>query len=194
VARGTVTVAQLNKLKDKNNNGVIGTPDLFTNNKSTNRYSPATGLAFTNRTFRFLAEPRYPAGVDGSLPPVFSILTDPGINRKTAENISQASPTPASQFTSVMGFDAFHAGRNFHDPSDIANQNGIVFFPGSSPLYQSTILVGGFGISGDGVDQDDVVTFAGQQGFAPPQNLRADMTFYRGVRLPYQKFNRNPQG
>jgi len=104
-----------------------------------------------------------------------------------------------------MGFDAFHTSRNFSDLGDVgtpapgvntnplANQNGIVFFPGSSPLYKSQILVGGFGISGDGVDQDDVVTFAGQQGFAAPQNLRADMLFYRGVRLPFQKFNRNPQ-
>jgi hypothetical protein len=31
-------------------------------------------------------------------------------------------------------------------------------------------------------------------GYAPPQRLRADMLFYRGVRLPFQKFNRNPQG
>jgi uncharacterized protein GlcG (DUF336 family) len=194
VARGTVTVAQLNRLKHKNNGGALGTPDLFTNKKSTTRYSPLTGLAFTNRTFRFLAEPRYPAGVDGTLPPVFSILTDPGINRKTAENINQFAPAFASQFTSVMGFDSFHAGRNFRDLDNIANQNGIVFFPGSTPLYKTQILVGGFGISGDGVDQDDVVTFAGQQGFAPPQHLRADQTFYRGVRLPYQKFNRNPRG
>ena len=194
VARGTATVAQLNRLRLGNNGGVTGIADLFTSARSTARYSPLTGLAFTNRTFRFLAEPRYPAGIDGSLPPVFSILTDPGISRTTAENLSQASPTPASDFTSVMGFDSLHSGRNFHDPADIANQNGIVFFPGSSPLYKSTILVGGFGISGDGVDQDDVVTFAGQQGFAAPQALRADMTFYRGVRLPYQKFNRNPRG
>ena len=71
---------------------MVGTPDLFTNNKSTTRYSPLTGLAFTNRTFRFLAEPRYPSGVDGSLPPVFSILTDPGINRKTAENLKPGEP------------------------------------------------------------------------------------------------------
>ena len=207
VAKGAITVAKLNRYGDKNNGGVVGTPDLFKNVKSTGgRYSPTTGLAFTNRTFRFLAEPRYPSGVDGSLPPVFSILTDPGINRKTAENQNQAFPTPASLFTSVMGFDAFHASRNFHDPGDVgtpapgvntdplANQNGIVFFPGSTPLYKTQILVGGFGISGDGVDQDDVVTSGGQQGFAPPQNLRADMVFYRGVRLPFQKFNRNPRG
>jgi uncharacterized protein GlcG (DUF336 family) len=206
VARGAVTVGKLNSLKYKNNGGAIGTPDLFNNKQSSRRYTPLTGLAFTNRTFRFLAEPRYPSGVDGSLPPVFSILTDPGINRKTAENFNQASPTPASFFTSVVGFNAFHASRNFRDagdpgivaagvnPDPLANQNGIVFFPGSTPLYKSQILVGGFGISGDGVDQDDVVTFAGQQGFAPPQNLRADMVFYRGVRLPFQKFNRNPRG
>jgi uncharacterized protein GlcG (DUF336 family) len=204
VSRGAVTVAQLNKLKYGNNSGVVGTPDLFTTAKSKTRYNPLTGLAFTNRTFRFLAEPRYPSGVDGSLPPVFSILTDPAINRKTAENIGL--PQPASSFTSVMGYDAFHASRNFRDPGDVitpapgvvtdplANMNGIVFFPGSTPLYKSQILVGGFGISGDGVDQDDVVTAGGQVGFAPPNNLRADMLFYRGVRLPFQKFNRNPKG
>jgi hypothetical protein len=50
------------------------------------------------------------------------------------------------------------------------------------------------GTSAGGEDQDDVVTSAGQQGFGPPQNLRADMVFYRGVRLPFQKFDRNPRG
>lgn len=207
VARGTTTVGRLNQLKYKNNGGAVGTPDLFRNKTSTGgRYTPLTGLAFTNRTFRYLAQPRFPTGSENTLPPVFSILTDPGINRKTAENLNQAAPTPASRFTSVMGFDAFHASRNFRDPGEVgvpapgvntdplANQNGIVFFPGSSPLYKSQILVGGFGISGDGVDQDDVVTYAGLQGYAPPQNLRADMVFYRGVRLPFQKFNRNPRG
>ena len=193
IARGATTVAQLRKLKYRNDNGVLGFPDLYRGSKNAARYSPLTGLAFTNRTFRFLAEPRYPAGVDGSLPPVFSILTDPGINRKTAENASQANPTPASWFISVMGFDAFHASRNFHDPSDLANQNGIVFFPGSTPLYVSSGLAGGLGVSGDGVDQDDVVTSYAQYSYAPPQHLRADMTFYRNVRLPFQKFNRNPK-
>jgi hypothetical protein len=45
------------------------------------------------------------------------------------------------------------------------------------------------------VDQDDVVTFAGSNGFGVPNTLlRADEVFVRGVRLPYQKFNRNPEG
>jgi hypothetical protein len=55
-------------------------------------------------------------------------------------------------------------------------------------------LVGGFGVSGDGVDQDDVVTVAGAVNFQPPDPLRADRVFIRGVRLPYSKFNRNPEG
>ena len=115
------------------------------------------------------------------------------MNPKTAENLL-GNPIPASMFKSVLGFDAFHQARNFHDPDNLANQNGIVFFPGSSPLYKSSILVGGFGISGDGVDQDDVVTFAGQGDLGAPPQKKADQVFYRGVRLPFQKFNRNPQG
>src|SRR4029079_19213628 len=92
VQRGTVTVRRLNQLGYRNNRGNIGTPDLFTNRTSNRRYNPLVGLAFTNRTFRFLAEPRFPSGVDGSLPPVFSILTDPGSKRKTAENLNQLNP------------------------------------------------------------------------------------------------------
>ena len=55
--------------------------------------------------------------------------------------------------------------------------------------------IGGFGVSGDGVDQDDVVTFAGTTNFGVPLSLlRADQVSVAGVRLPYQKFNRNPEG
>jgi hypothetical protein len=47
-------------------------------------------------------------------------------------------------------------------------------------------------VSGDGVDEDDVVTADGIAGFEPPDALRADQFFVRGVRLPYQNFSRNP--
>jgi hypothetical protein len=74
-------------------------------------------------------------------------------------------------------------------------QNGIVFFPGSAPLYRDGALVGGFGVSGDGVEQDDIVTDAGTQAdgdFRAPAGIRADQIEVRGVRLPYLKFNRRP--
>jgi len=156
------------------------------------------GTALTNRTFRYLAEPRFPEAIDFAPPGPYSILNDGGVDFVTARQVGP--PLPASAFNSVLGFDSFHVGRNFHDPAFIQNQSGVIFFPGSAPLYRDTpdfnfgILIGGFGVSGDGVDQDDVVTFGGSRFFGVPNSLlRADETFVRGVRLPYQKFNRNPE-
>ena len=40
-------------------------------------------------------------------------------------------------------------------------QNGIQIFPGSVPIYRGNTLVGGIGVSGDGIDQDDMVSFLG---------------------------------
>jgi len=156
------------------------------------------GTTFTNRTFRFLAAPRFPTGAESDAPPGdFSMLTMQGINPRTGENLGNV-PLAASVYAdpakaSVVAFDAFNASRNFRDPLNLANQNGIVYFPGSSAMYKnSSVLVGGFGVSGDGVDQDDVVTSVGEISLTAPANIRADQYFVAGVRLPYQKFNRNP--
>lgn len=152
------------------------------------------GTAFSNRTFRFLAEPRFPDGVDGSQPPVFSILRDAAaanIDPMTGENLGL--PADKAVFQSVYGYDSFNPGTNFRDPDNKENQNGIIFFPGSTPLYKDGVLVGGLGVSGDGVDQDDIVTFLAAQGFLPTGvTTKADETFVDGVRLPFQKFNRTP--
>jgi uncharacterized protein GlcG (DUF336 family) len=149
------------------------------------------GTALTNRTFRYLALSHLPEGIDFAPPGPFSILNDGGTDPTTGLNIG--APLPASAFTSVMGHDVFNPGTNFHDPTNPLNQNGIVFFPGAVPLYKNGQLVGGLGVSGDGVDQDDVATFAASNGFGVPLTIpRADQTYYKGIRLPYQKFNRNP--
>ncbi len=50
------------------------------------------------------------------------------------------------------------------DPSDIGEnrlQNGIQIFPGSVPIYRGNELIGGIGVSGDGIDQDDMISFLG---------------------------------
>lgn len=39
--------------------------------------------------------------------------------------------------------------------------NGIQIFPGSVPVYRGNVLVGGIGVSGDGIDQDDMISFLG---------------------------------
>ncbi|MCC6849514.1 MAG: heme-binding protein [Deltaproteobacteria bacterium] len=128
-------------------------------------YEP--GTAITNRTLSFGAQPLFPSGIDG---------TQPG------------------PFRRVFLFDSANPCTNGQEPEN-GRQNGIVFFPGSAPLYRDGTLIGGFGVSGDGVEQDDIVTNAGANappGFEPPSAIRADRVKVRGVRLPYLKFNRQP--
>jgi uncharacterized protein GlcG (DUF336 family) len=124
------------------------------------------GTAVTNRTISFGAQPLYPPGIDGSnAGPFFNLYT-----------MDLANPC-------TQGFQAGAAN---------ANKSGIVFFPGSAGLYRNGTLVGGLGVSGDGVDEDDYVTNGGAAGFEAPTNIRADQIMDQGVRLPYFKFPRNP--
>ncbi len=53
-------------------------------------------------------------------------------------------------------------------------QDGLIEFPGGVPLYRNGELVGGIGVSGDGVDQDERVAVAGAKGFEAPKAIRAD--------------------
>src|SRR5579872_6420593 len=134
------------------------------------------GTAVTNRTIGFGAQPLFPPGIDNSgAGPFFNVYLN-----DTANACTQGTQPP--------------------NP----NQNGIVFFPGSAPLYRNGMLVGGLGVSGDGVDQDDFVTAGGTalqtltdpsdsgHGFEAPTAIRADQIVIQNVRLPYLKFPRNP--
>ena len=40
-------------------------------------------------------------------------------------------------------------------------QNGLQIFPGAVPIYRGNTLVGAIGVSGDGIDQDDMIAFLG---------------------------------
>lgn len=61
-------------------------------------------------------------------------------------------------------------------------QNGIQIFPGGFPIYRGSTLVGAIGVSGDGVDQDDMIGFLGVANAAAqvgsignaPTSIRAD--------------------
>jgi uncharacterized protein GlcG (DUF336 family) len=72
-------------------------------------------------------------------------------------------------------------------------QNGIQIFPGGVPIYRGSTLVGAIGISGDGIDQDDMISFLGLHragvrvggiGNAPAP-MRADQITVNGTRLRY---------
>jgi uncharacterized protein GlcG (DUF336 family) len=71
---------------------------------------------------------------------------------------------------------------------------GITFFAGSSPLVRGGTLVGGLGVSGDGVEQDDYVTVAAAGDLLPPRDQWADRIKVGGARLPMFKFPRHPEG
>jgi uncharacterized protein GlcG (DUF336 family) len=64
-------------------------------------------------------------------------------------------------------------------------QPGLIEFPGGVPLYKGGQLVGGIGVSGDGVDEDEIVALAGSKGFEPPLHLRVDKV--TGGAVPYTK-------
>jgi uncharacterized protein GlcG (DUF336 family) len=127
------------------------------------------GTAVTNRTIGFGAQPLFPPGINGTQPgPFFNIFT-----QDVAIPCSQGFQVPSASWPAI-------------------NQSGIVFFPGSEPLYVNGQLVGGLGVSGDGVDQDDYVTAGGAVGFEAPTNIQADQITIDNVRLPYLHFPRNP--
>jgi uncharacterized protein GlcG (DUF336 family) len=73
--------------------------------------------------------------------------------------------------------------------------NGLQIFPGGVPIYRGSTLVGALGVSGDGVDQDDMIAFLGVDlgaRFFPgaglgnaPAGSRADTVIAQGVRLRY---------
>jgi uncharacterized protein GlcG (DUF336 family) len=136
------------------------------------------GWAITNRTLSFGGQPLFPPGID-----------------------LEKAPTPGPWFD-LFVYDSLNPCTEGPGPSRggnraYANQSGIVWFPGSAPLYKNNRLVGGLGISGDGVTQDDIVSDAGARGFEPPEDLRVDRSVIvtgagEEVRLPYFKFPRNP--
>jgi uncharacterized protein GlcG (DUF336 family) len=139
------------------------------------------GTAVTNRTISFGAQPLFPPGINGSANGPFFPLYE----YDTANACTQGPSSAAF-------------------PPNTHNMSGVVFFPGSLPLYLNGALVGGLGVSGDGVDQDDFVTAGavdaacgnggpcGVPSFQAPTNIRADQVVIDNVRLPYQKFPRNP--
>lgn len=67
-----------------------------------------------------------------------------------------------------------------------SNQNdGLIEFPGGLPLYMNGKLVGGIGVSGDGVEEDENVAEGGAKGYEPPEVIRVDKVTGGGV--PYTK-------
>jgi uncharacterized protein GlcG (DUF336 family) len=162
--------------------------EVLRNYVVTNRYAqyqwepqpPAgQGWAVTARSLNFGGQPLFPPGID-----------------------HEVTPTPGPWFD-LYAYDSANPCTEGSGPSRGANrtffnQSGIVWFAGSVPLYKDGRLVGGLGVSGDGVEQDDYVSQLGSDGFHPPNELRVDNSVIvdadgREARVPYLKFPRHPE-
>jgi uncharacterized protein GlcG (DUF336 family) len=139
-------------------------------------------VAFTTRSVGFLHRPFFPDGINNTPPGPFSTgfpswsIFNVGLQLDLVKtNLLAALVGPVASCTAIP---------------ELAN--GTQIFAGSVPLYKNGVLVGGIGISGDGIDQDDIIAAAGAQGYSPPVEIRADQIFVRTVRLPFVKFPRSP--
>lgn len=191
--RGSVAQMYISVVNNPNSNGVPPTV-LGTFGTSTNatRFSwdvavqkartcvffSSNDRAYSARTVGFLAQSTYPPGIDG---------TQPGLFFGLQERFSIITPVSILATNPVNGA-VFMTSTNVNPNLP----NGITIFPGGFPLYRNGVLIGAIGVSGDGVDQDDLVSASGASVFLAPVPIRADQTQYRGARLPFAKFPRNP--
>jgi uncharacterized protein GlcG (DUF336 family) len=122
-----------------------------------------TPRAFSSRSVGFLSQDIYPPGIGNNPPgPLFGLQAALSLNGGTVPSA----------------------------PINLNVPNGITIFPGGFPLYRNGVLIGAIGVSGDGIEQDDIVGASGARDFLPPQEGRADNFVYERARLPYAKFPR----
>lgn len=160
------------------------------------------GTAFSNRAIGNLARPFFPDG------DIFSGLTGPlsrpsrddgvfsvGINEWSPFNVGLQLDLVLPDIADVILGGQTRTDCTMSKPSIAGRlKNGIQIFPGSVPIYKAGVLVGALGISGDGVDQDDMVAFLGVHRASlklggtitnAPVGIRADNVTAIGLGLRY---------
>ncbi len=154
----------------------------------------SNGIAYSNRAIGNLARPFFPDGIEGTQ------------NGPLSKPRGQWSPfNDGLQLDLVFNAVVGGVDGSVGCTTDKRIRNGIQIFPGSFPIYRGATLIGAVGVSGDGIDQDDMVSFLGlanaakamNTGFgnAPPA-MRADTlapqgegTRLRYVNCPQAPFN-----
>ena len=162
----------------------------------------ADGVAFSARSIANIARPDYPDGIDSnSNGPLSKPLSswsvfNVGLQLDLIYNgFTQSIVSGANSNANCTGTGA--AGN-----TGIAGlKNGIQVFPGGFPIYRGNVLIGGVGVSGDGVDQDDMISFLGlsragaamNTGMAhAPAASRADTLLLQGTHLRYAQCPQTP--
>lgn len=158
----------------------------------------SSGRAFSARAVGNISRPFFLDGIDGTAPGPFSVPF-PGLVSGSESwspfNTGLQLALVAQRVLSPLGVPALPSAlsNSCVDTSVFGSRlrNGIQIFAGGVPLYRSNTLVGAIGISGDGIDQDDLIAFYGASragldhvghisigdpiyGFNAPMEIRSD--------------------
>lgn len=139
-------------------------------------------VAFSDRGIGFLHRPFFPDGINNTAPGPFSRP----IEEWSVFNVGLQLDLIKTNLQAAI------VGANVPCTTIPNLPNGLQIFAGSVPLYKNGVFVGAVGISGDGIDQDDIIASGGGNGFSPAPAIRCDQVFVRDVRLPFVKFPRSP--
>lgn len=165
-------------------------------------------VAFSDRAGGNLSRPTYPDGLEGRVHGPFSkaagswsvfstgLQLDLVINGIFQHILSVATAGAIADATDRCSGIDFDPATLAFTATGTTNEmaNGSQIFPGSVPIYSGGTLVGGIGVSGDGVDQDDMISFLGVHNAGvrlagainnAPAAMRADNLTPQGVRLRY---------
>jgi uncharacterized protein GlcG (DUF336 family) len=170
-------------------------------------------FAFTSRAVGFIHRPYFPDDIEGTKEGPLSTPIDtfsPLNNGFQTDYLLQgANGDPNFQFHNVdLSFvigrsilnvltgrtgtpDTFFCDASNGRAQSILN-SGLMIFSGSSPVFNNGQIAGAVGISGDGTNQDDIISAYGSEHFEVPGPMRCDRVYMRGIRIPYTKFPRHP--
>jgi uncharacterized protein GlcG (DUF336 family) len=159
-------------------------------------------IAWSARAIGNLHRPMFPDGIEGTPPGPFS--TGPGA--WSPFNLGLQEDLVVAQIVNALNGDESKGcvGHTPNVPSapyrEIAN--GLQIFPGAVPIYRrGGGLLGAIGVSGDGVDQDDMIAFLGlanasrRSGSAienAPAAIRSDQLAPMGTRLRFVQCPQSP--
>ena len=124
------------------------------------------GFGISARAFGNVARPFFPDGEVGRPHGPFSRPIESFSPFATGLQAALILPNVVQNVLFALGASPTDTAQRCTNVPDVAPglnplQNGIQIFPGSVPIYRGDVLVGAIGLSGDGIDQDDMISFLG---------------------------------
>ncbi len=161
------------------------------------------GTAFSDRAGGNLSRPFYADGIESNPngPLSKSFADDKWSIFSTGLQLDLVMNKVIEHVLFAAGATALDTGNVCTEINSSRLANGIQIFPGSVPIYRGGQLIGGIGVSGDGVDQDDMISFLGIHNAGivlngsinnAPVNMRADNLTPKGIRLRFVQCPQSP--